>query len=85
MINAALFLCNKPFVSDCCNYNNLKRPKLIFIPFSSKPQSPILNDYQGAVAVELNERFAGWRMDIVESMVIKPEEVRELLGGVIVY
>ena len=43
------------------------------------------SDYEGAVAVDLDERFAGWRMGIVESVAIKPAEVWELLDGVIVY
>jgi hypothetical protein len=38
-----------------------------------------------AVAVDLDERFAGWKMGIVESVAIKPAEVWELLDGVIVY
>jgi len=40
---------------------------------------------EGAVALDLDERFAGWKMDIVQSMAIKPAEVWELLDGVIVY
>ena len=38
-----------------------------------------------AVAVDLDKRFAGWKMDIVQSVAIKPAEVWELLDGVIVY
>ncbi len=39
----------------------------------------------GAVAVDLDERFAGWKLAITQSMAIKPAEVWELLDGVIVY
>ena len=39
----------------------------------------------GAIAVDLDERFAGWKMGVVETMAIKPAEVWELLDGVIVY
>jgi hypothetical protein len=42
-------------------------------------------DLDGAVAVDIDERFAGWKMGIVESLAIKPAEVWELLDGVIVY
>ncbi len=38
-----------------------------------------------AVAVDLDERFAGWKMGIVQSMAIKPAEVWKLLDEVIVY
>ena len=37
------------------------------------------------VAIDLDEQFAGWKMDIVQSMAIKSAEVWELLDGVIVY
>ena len=43
------------------------------------------SDYEGAVAVDLDERFAGWAMGIVESMAIKSAEVWELLDRVNVY
>ena len=33
------------------------------------------SDYEGAVAVNLNERFAGWQMGIVELVAIKPADV----------
>jgi hypothetical protein len=39
----------------------------------------------GAVAVDLDGRFAGWKMGITQSLAIKPAEVWELLDGVIVY
>jgi len=40
---------------------------------------------EGAVAVDLDERFAGWKLGIVESVAIKREEVWEqLLDGVVV-
>jgi hypothetical protein len=42
-------------------------------------------ELDGAVAVDLNERFSGWKMGITQSMAIKPAEVWELLDGVIVY
>jgi hypothetical protein len=37
------------------------------------------------VAVDLDERFAGWKMGILQSVAIKPVEVWELLDGMIVY
>jgi hypothetical protein len=40
---------------------------------------------EGAVAIDLDERFAGWKSSIVQSMAIKPAEVWELLEGLIVY
>jgi hypothetical protein len=39
----------------------------------------------GPVALDLDERFVGWEMDITQSAAIKPAEVWELLDGVIVY
>ena len=39
----------------------------------------------GAVAVDLDESYKGWKMGITQSVAIKPEEVWELLDGVIVY
>jgi hypothetical protein len=39
----------------------------------------------GAVAVDLNERFARWKLGIVESVAIKSAEVWRVLDGVIVY
>ena len=39
----------------------------------------------GAVAVDLYERFAGWKLGITQSLAIKPAEVWELLDGVIIY
>jgi uncharacterized iron-regulated protein len=39
----------------------------------------------GAVAVDLNDGFAGWKLGITQSLAIKPAEVRELLDGVIIY
>ena len=39
----------------------------------------------GPVALDLDERFVGWKMDIVQSIAIKSAEVWELLDGVIVY
>jgi hypothetical protein len=38
-----------------------------------------------AVAIDLDERFVGWKMGILQSVAIKPAEVWELLDGVIVY
>jgi len=43
------------------------------------------SDYEGTVAVDLDELFAGWRLGIVESTALKPAEGWELLDGVIVY
>ena len=42
-------------------------------------------DFNGAVAVDLDERFADWKMGITQSLAIKPAEVWKLLDGVIVY
>jgi hypothetical protein len=39
----------------------------------------------GAVALDLDERFTGWKMGIIQLLAIKPVEVWELLDGVIVY
>jgi hypothetical protein len=39
----------------------------------------------GAVAVDLDERFAGWRLGILESVSIKKVEVWELLDGAVVH
>ena len=39
----------------------------------------------GSVAFDLDERFKGWKLGIVQSMAIKPAEVWELLDGLIVY
>ena len=43
------------------------------------------SDYEGTVAVDLDEWFAGWRMGILQSIAIKPAEVRELLDGMVMY
>jgi hypothetical protein len=43
------------------------------------------SNYDGAVAVDLDERFAEWKMGIVESVAIKAAEVWELLDGMVVY
>ena len=40
---------------------------------------------EGAVAVDLDERFTGWKLGLTQSMSIKPAEVWELLDGVIIY
>jgi uncharacterized iron-regulated protein len=40
---------------------------------------------EGAVAIDLDERFAGRKLAITQSMAIKPAGVWELLDGVIVY
>jgi hypothetical protein len=40
---------------------------------------------EGSVVVDLDERFAGWKLGIMQSMAVKPAEVWELLDGVIVY
>ena len=39
----------------------------------------------GAVALDLDARYAGWKLGIVDSVAIKRGEVWELLDGVIVY
>jgi hypothetical protein len=41
--------------------------------------------FEGAVAIDLDNRFVGWKLSIVQSMAIKSAEVWELLDGVIVY
>jgi len=41
------------------------------------------SDYEGAVAVDLDERFTGWKLGITQSVEIKKAEVWELLDGVI--
>ncbi len=43
------------------------------------------SDYEGTVTVDIDEKFARWKMGIVESVAIKPLKVWELLDGVIVY
>ena len=43
------------------------------------------SDYEGTADVDLDEWFAGWRMGILQSIAIKPAEVRELLDGMVVY
>jgi hypothetical protein len=40
---------------------------------------------EGAVAVDLDGQFAGWKLAITQSVAIKPAEVWKLLDGVIVY
>jgi hypothetical protein len=40
---------------------------------------------EGAVAVDLDGQFAGWKLVITQSVAIKPAEVWKLLDGVIVY
>lgn len=39
----------------------------------------------GAVAVDLDDRYAGWKLGITQSMSIKPAEVWDLLDGVMKY
>jgi hypothetical protein len=40
---------------------------------------------EGSVAFDLDERFEGWKLGIVENMAVKNAEVYELLSGLIVY
>jgi hypothetical protein len=40
---------------------------------------------EGAVALDLDERFDGWKSGIVQSIAIKHTEVFELLDGLVVY
>ena len=40
---------------------------------------------EGAVALDLDLRFAGWEMGIAQSIAIKPAELWELLDGVVIY
>jgi hypothetical protein len=40
---------------------------------------------EGSVALDLDERFRGWKSGIVQSIAIKHTEVWELLDGLIVY
>jgi hypothetical protein len=42
------------------------------------------SDFEGTVAVGLDDRFAGWKPDITQSTAIKPMEVFEFLDWVIV-
>ena len=39
----------------------------------------------GAVELDLDSRFAVWKLDIPQVVAIRPPEVSELLDGVIVY
>jgi hypothetical protein len=39
----------------------------------------------GAVALDLDERFKGWKSCIVENIALKDAEVWELLDGLVVY
>ena len=39
----------------------------------------------GAVAVDLDGRFSGWKLGIMQSVAINPGEVWELLDGLVVY
>ena len=43
------------------------------------------NDYERAVAVNLDERFVGWKLGITQSMEFNPAEEWELLDDVIVH
>ena len=38
-----------------------------------------------AAALDLDERYAGWKASIAQSHAIEPAEVWELLDGVVVY
>jgi hypothetical protein len=40
---------------------------------------------EGAIALDLDDRFVGWKLAITQSAAIKPAEVWELLDGVIVF
>ena len=40
---------------------------------------------KGSVALDLDERFAGWKFEFMESVVIRHMEVWELLNCLIVY
>jgi hypothetical protein len=74
-------------------YLSKKRRKLRIISIDHVIDSSIddcdfrerFSDYEEAVAVDLDERFVGWKMGIVESIAIKTAEVWELMDGVIVY
>ena len=44
-----------------------------------------LSPLEGLVALDLDDRFKGWKSGITESMVVKDAEVYELLDGLIVY
>ena len=43
------------------------------------------SDLEGAVAMDCDRRFAGWKIGIMAPVAAKPIEVREMLDGVIVY
>ena len=40
---------------------------------------------KGAVALDLDERYAGWKLSSTQTHAIKPAEVWELLDGLVVY
>lgn len=40
---------------------------------------------EGAVALDLDERFAGWKFGNTESMAVKDAGIKELLDGIIVF
>jgi hypothetical protein len=40
---------------------------------------------EGAVAMDCDERFAGWRIGIISPVATKPIEACELLDGFIIY
>lgn len=40
---------------------------------------------EGAVALDLDERYAGWKLSSAQTQAIQPAEVWELLDGVVVY
>ena len=42
-------------------------------------------EFDGAVVVDLDDRFAGWKMGITQSLAIKQAEAWALLDGVIIY
>ena len=43
------------------------------------------DDLDVAVAVDLNESFAGWKMRITQAITIKPADVWKLFDGVSVF
>ncbi len=74
-------------------YLSIKRRKLRMVSIGQVIGNSVYEDdfaeqfrpINGAVAVDLDERYAGWKLGILQPLAIKPAEVWDLLDGVIVY
>jgi hypothetical protein len=74
-------------------YLSEKRRKLRMVSIGQVIENSVYEDdfaerfgpIKGAVALDLDERYAGWKLGITQSMAIKPAEVWELLDGVVIY